>query len=90
LRLPENLPGPVTKATLRVYTRTSNVTGFSVRPAASTTWDEHTLTHDDRPVVPSTVLSTTGAFSSGVYRSLDGTAAVKGNGPVSFAIVTST
>jgi pectate lyase len=87
---PQELPGPVTKATLRVYTRTSNATGFSVRPVASTTWGERTLNHSNRPVVSSTVLSTTGAFSSGVYRSLDVTAAVKGNGPVSFAIVTTT
>jgi hypothetical protein len=87
---PQELPGPVTNATLRVYTRTSNATGFSVRPVASTTWDERTLNHNNRPVVPSTVLSTTGAFSSGVYRSLDVTAAVKGNGPISFAITTPT
>jgi pectate lyase len=87
---PQGLPGPVTKATLRVHTRTSNATGFSVRPVASTTWGERTLNHRNRPAVSSTVLATTGAFSSGVYRSLDVTAAVKGSGPVSLAIVTST
>jgi pectate lyase len=87
---PQGLPGPVTRATLRVYTRTSNATGFSVRPVISTTWGERTLNHYNRPVVSSTVLSRTGAFSSGVYRSLDVTAAVKADGPVSFGIVTST
>jgi hypothetical protein len=84
---PQGLGGKVTKATLRLWATVSSKSGFSVRPVASTTWNENTIAYRNRPTVSSTVLSRSGAYSGSHWLSLDVTKAVSANGSLSFALV---
>ena len=86
---PPRLPGPVTKAVLRIYATTSSSLGFEARSAASTSWSETTLTYPVRPAVSSIVLARTGAVGSRAWLSLDVTRAVKDSSPLTLALVTS-
>jgi hypothetical protein len=83
----QGLGGKVTKATLRLWATASSKSGFSVRPVASTSWSENTITYSNRPTVSSTVLSRSGAYSGARWLSLDVTKAVTTNGNLSFALV---
>jgi hypothetical protein len=84
---PQNLNGRVTKATLRLWATVSSKSGFSVRPVASTSWGEKTVTYKTRPTVSGTVLSRAASYGGSRWLSLDVTKAVAGNGPLSFALV---
>jgi hypothetical protein len=81
------LQGSATKATLRIYVRTSNPSGFDVRPVASSSWNERTLTYRARPAVSSSTLARTGAFRRRGWLSLDVTRAVNGRGTLTLALV---
>jgi fibronectin type III domain protein len=84
---PQSLNGRVTKATLRLWATVSSNPGFSVRPVASTTWSEKSVTYKTRPTVSGTVLSRSASYGGSRWLSLDVTKAVAGNGPLSFALV---
>jgi hypothetical protein len=81
------LTAPVTRAVLRVYSRTSHAEGFEVR-AVSTLWDEETLTWSNAPVPSSTVAGRSGSIAAGTWAQVDVTTLVAGNGPVAFALAT--
>lgn len=81
----QNLTGTVTRATLRLYTRSSSKRGIEVRGVASS-WSETTITFANAPAPSTTVTRTSGSFSSRQWLSLDVTPLVAGNGAVSFAL----
>lgn len=84
----QNLTGTVTRATLRLHTRSSSKRGIEVRGVASSSWSETAINFANAPAPSSTVTRTSGSFSSGEWLSLDVTPLVGGNGSVSFALTT--
>jgi hypothetical protein len=83
-------PGPVTKATLRVLTK-SKTPAFQVRGTAST-WTETSITYANAPAPSSTVTASSPAKASGVWVALDVTPLVTPlgatGGNVSFTLTT--
>jgi hypothetical protein len=84
----QGLSGTVSQATLRLYTRSSSSRGYSVHGVADNTWGEKTITHANAPAASQTVSGSSGSFSSGRWLSIDVTSLVSANGPVSFALTT--
>ena len=82
-----NLSAPVTRATLRLYAKDANAAGFEVRPVASTTWGETTITYSNAPAVGA-VAATSGPVSAGAWFAVDVTSLVAGNGAISVALTT--
>ena len=78
--------GHVTRATLRLYTLSASTTGFEVRPVASSSWSEGTLTPATAPVPGPAIVASSGPFAAGTWVSLDVTPLVTGNGPVALAL----
>lgn len=83
----QNVSGVVTRATLRLYTRSSSNVGIEVRGVTSSGWTETGITYANAPA-PATVTRTSGAFASDQWISVDVTQLVAGNGNVSFALTT--
>jgi polysaccharide biosynthesis protein PslG len=82
----EGLTGPVSRATLRLYTRSnSSDSGVTLRSVTTDSWGEKTLVYNNAPAVGASVYRT-GSFSSGRWITLDATQLVTGNGRVSLAI----
>lgn len=78
----------VTKATLRVHAQSqSGSTGVSLRDVSNTTWGERTLTWNNEPPLGSVVDQATG-YAKGSWVSLNASSLVKGAGPVSMALTT--
>lgn len=88
------LTAPVTTATLRLHTQdTANAAspaGGRVATVPATGWSESTMTYRNRPAVSATPLATLGAVLRNRWYELDVTAAVRRDGPVSFAVSSST
>jgi hypothetical protein len=83
----QGLSGPVTRATLRVFTTSSSGTGYEVRGLADTSWGESTINYSNAPVVGD-VITTSGPFGSGAWITVDITPLITGNGTVSIALTT--
>jgi hypothetical protein len=81
------LSDPVTKATLRVYTRSNSSTGITLHGVSDNSWSETVLTYANAPAIDASVAGS-GKLTSGTWMSLDATSLVKGNGSVSFALKT--
>jgi chitodextrinase len=82
------LTGPVTRATLKLYSRTSHSGGFEVRSVSSSGWTEATLTYANAPASSTTVTGRSGAIAGGTWAAVDVTSVVAGNGTVEFALTT--
>jgi chitodextrinase len=82
------LTASVSRATLKLYSRTAHTFGFEVRSTASTGWTEATLTHNDAPAPSATVTGTSGSIAAGTWEEVDVTPLVTGNGTVAFALTT--
>jgi acid phosphatase type 7 len=82
------LTDPVSRATLKLYSRTAHSQGFEVRSTAGTEWTEATLTYENAPAPSPTVTGTSGSIASGTWAAIDVTSLVAGNGAVSFALTT--
>lgn len=80
-----NLPGPVTKAELRLYATNANANGYSVKSVATNTWDPATVTYNNAPAVGTDIGQAAG-FAANTWTSVDVTSAVNGNGTFSFAL----
>ena len=76
--------GPVTKAVLQVYSRSTSDTGVAARPATGS-WSESAVTWDTRPAVGE-VAGRSGATREGTWASLDVTSLVQGDGVVDLAV----
>src|SRR3954454_12858873 len=83
------LPSTTTRATLRLFTRTTGK-ALSVRGVSNNTWAERTLTYKIAPAPASTATASLASFSSGAYVSLNVTPLVTplgaAGGNVSFAL----
>jgi hypothetical protein len=80
--------GPVTNATLKLYSLTDSTTnGISVNKVDSNDWSEDGITYSKAPAVGDAV-DTSGPLENGVWVSLDVTSAVKGDGVVTLALTT--
>lgn len=73
------------RVVLRVYAETANALGLDLRAVADTSWTETGLTWDNQPAV-GPVLASSGPVAAGTWLTFDVTAAVTGDGPVSFAL----
>ena len=82
-----DLGGPVTNATLRLYTTSSSSTGYQVNSVSSQNWEESTITYANAPAV-GPVIGSSGNFASGNWISVDVTSLVNGNGVYDLAITT--
>jgi hypothetical protein len=80
------LSGPVTKATLRLYSQSNSSVGFDARFVPDNTWQESTLSYANAPWPSSTVTASSGPLKTGSWAALDVTSLVVGNGTFSFAL----
>ncbi len=87
---PTGLTGStVSKATLRVYANTAGASAqtYEVHTAASSNWDESTITSANAPTFGPTIGSY-GPIAAGTWTSVDVTSAVQADGPVTFVLST--
>src|SRR5215213_2033924 len=82
-----DINGPVTKATLRLYTTSSSATGYQVRQVADQGWEEGSLLYTNAPAVGA-VVGASGSFASGNWTNVDVTSLVAGNGVYDLAVTT--
>ncbi|MBN2117998.1 MAG: DNRLRE domain-containing protein, partial [Anaerolineales bacterium] len=82
-----DLSGPVTNATLRLYTTSSSATGYRVHQMTDQTWEEKQVTYASAPAVGS-VIGSSGNISSGTWTSVDVTSLITGNGTYDLALTT--
>ena len=80
---------PITRATLRLYARSTHRTGYEVRPVADSSWEERAITYQNAPAAGSTVIARSGPFSTGQWTSVDVTTLARPGSVFSLAIVTS-
>jgi chitodextrinase len=85
---PSGLKGRVTKATLRLYSRTSSHAGFEVRHVANSAWKETSLNYENAPAYSARPAGVSRDVRSGAWSTVDVTGLVKGDAPVSLALVT--
>jgi len=83
----KGLSGSITHVTLRVFTNSSSSTGYEVRNVADNAWTEGTINHTNAPAMDG-VTATSGAFSGGVWTTVDITSLVTGNGTYNIALTT--
>lgn len=79
--------GTITKATLRIHALSAQTTGFDVRGVASDTWQESTITYQNRPAAGA-VAGSSGPVAANTWEAVDVTSLVPSSGPVSFALTT--
>ena len=79
------LPGSVTKATLRLYADSRDRFGYTVRSVASTDWSEGGITYANAPQ-PGAAVASSGAVARHRWTSVDVTGLVHGDGTVSLAL----
>jgi hypothetical protein len=82
-----DLSGPVTSATLRLYTTSSSSIGYQVRQVFSQSWEEGSITYSNAPAVGS-VIGSSGGVSSGTWTTVDVTSLITGNGVYDLALTT--
>ena len=83
----EGLTGAVTQATLRIYAESDSAGGYTVAAVAGSAWDERTITYENAPGLTAPGPESSGPFKANNWTTVDVTPLVKGNGPVSLAIV---
>jgi hypothetical protein len=81
------LSGGVESAKLRLQVANSSSVGGTIHSVSGSSWDEDTLSFNNRPDIDGPVLDTLGAVDVGEVVEFDVTPAVDGNGTYSFAIV---
>jgi len=84
----QGVSGRVTRVTLRVYANSSSSTGYTVYTVVNNTWTETTINYNNAPPVGSPAGSS-GAFSTGVWTTVDISSLVTGNGTINLALATS-
>ena len=80
------LPGPVQRATLRLYALDGSTDGPKLYPA-TTDWSEDGLTWAQRPSVTGDALGDAGEVPHGSWVEYDVTSVVTGEGPYGFALI---
>ncbi len=82
------ITGPVISSTVKLVNRNETTDGGSIYHITSTSWDESTITWNNRPLTSTAVaLDTLGAVAVGFTYALDVSDVVNGNGTYSFVLV---
>src|SRR3954469_23328978 len=82
------LTGAPTKATLRIFTRSSGTTSVRAFPVADSSWTETGISYANAPAPGQTALGSSGTLTAGSYFAIDVTAGLAGNGTFSFLVNT--
>jgi acid phosphatase type 7 len=82
------LGAPVTSATLRVYANSIQSTGWDACPVADCTWSETAISDANAPPFGAIKLGSSGRIAAAGWTSVNVTAAVTGNGAISFGLST--
>ena len=83
-----NLPGRVTRATLRVYANGALSAGYEARGVTDNTWGETSINFNNAPPFGN-ALGVSGPVVAGGWNNLDVTSLITGNGVYSLALTTS-
>ena len=76
---------PGSSARLRIYATSGNTIGFQFRPVSDNSWSETGINFNNAPA-PGPVIGSSGKVGANTWYELDVSPYVTGNGPVSFAI----
>jgi len=79
--------GRITRATLRIFSRSTGTTAVRVHSVANTTWTQGGITYDTAPAIGAEI-GNTGSLTAGTWEAVDVSATVTGNGTYSFALTT--
>ncbi len=79
------VPGPVARATLRLYVDDGSKDGGTLQ-SVSSAWSEATLTYANAPALDGPALATLGAVTTGQWVEIDVTPAVTGDGSYAFGL----
>src|SRR5699024_1285653 len=77
---------PVSRATLRLFTRDDSTNGPQFAIATDTSWSETGITWNTMPTAGAP-FANRGSVASGVWIEIDVTAQVRGNGPITFVMI---
>ncbi len=89
----QGLNGTVAKADLLLYVTTllqvdgSSFSGGSIARMQDTSWQESSVTYNSRPRIDGPILATLGQVKAGQWYAFDVTAAITGNGLMSFGLI---
>jgi hypothetical protein len=83
----QGLVGTVTKATLRVYATSSSSVGYDIRIVSDNSWGETTLNYPNAPAFGPALVSS-GPFTGPIWKELDVTVLINGDGTYSLALTT--
>ena len=75
----QGLPGPVARATLRLYAYSSSDYGYQVRTMSTDAWEESTITYENAPPIGD-FITISEPFQAGEWTSVDLTSLMKGDG----------
>ncbi len=75
----------IQSAKLRIYAKSANTTGFTVKPVSNNTWAENTLTYSNAPTAGTSFNSST-AIPAGTWVTVDVTSYIKGAGTYSLQL----
>jgi hypothetical protein len=81
----QGLSGPVTKATLRLYTQSVSNVGYNVYFSPDTGWGETTINYTNAPALGG-LAGSVDAFSTNIWTTVDITPFITGNGTLNLAI----
>ncbi len=82
------LTGVVQSAIIELKVKNASNTGGTIHSVSNTSWDENTLTFNNRPIIDGPALDTLGSVVKNEIVQVDVTQAINGGGLYSFAIVT--
>lgn len=85
LKFSVNASSAIRKATLRLYTKTSNDHGYTIKQVTDNSWRPGSVTYRNPPPVGGEI-GQAGGFSANTWTSVDVSSVVKINGTYSFAI----
>ncbi len=85
----QNLNGPVSSATLRLYPLDTNSQGLAVHAVENNSWNEQTITYGNAPLIGN-LINSSGAVNSGQWVEINVTPYVGGNGLLTFALTSET
>jgi len=83
----QGLNGPVTHATLRVYSNSTLTAGYQTKSVTDNTWVENTVTYANAPAIGG-LIGSSGAITANTWTSVDVTSFVTGSGLFSLALTT--
>jgi acid phosphatase type 7 len=83
-----DLAGPVTRASLLLYSTSKSSIGYDVRSVDDNTWQESTISYANAPPPSSSSVAASGPLTGGAWTTVDLTSLISGNGPVSIALTT--